>query len=111
MNDSKYKSDFLEIASKLDKQLELNGEIVEFATAVIDNKDRNSIITLINKIAFVVESDLYSIDAKKTSKQLKDSLIKYLGYIHMLDICGSQSDEQDSRSLSELLNELNELVG
>lgn len=111
MNDSKYKNDFLEIASKLDKQLDSNGEIVEIVTVVIENKDRRSIIALINKISFVMESDLYSIDAKKTSKLLKDSLIKYLGYTHILDICGSQSDEKDSRSLSQLLNDLNDLVG
>ena len=45
------------------------------------------------------------------AKALKDSLIKYYGYITVLDICNKDMIVEDNRTLPELLSELNELIG
>lgn len=48
---------------------------------------------------------------KLLAKTLKDSLVKYYGYITVLDICNKELIVEDNRTLPELLSELNALIG
>ncbi|MEK3865856.1 AAA family ATPase [Paenibacillus sp. FSL H7-0716] len=107
----KYKNDFLNYASKLDALVEANGKITKYATVIVENQDESATIMLLKNISIVVDSGKYSIEVKQLSNVLKDSLIKYYGYMKVLDICNQDQIDKETRTLPELLAELNELIG
>ncbi|ARX69638.1 AAA family ATPase [Bacillus thuringiensis] len=108
---NKYKNDFLDLASKLDALVGEYGEITKYAIAVVDNQDKMATITLLKKITDVVDLKTHIPEVKLLAKALKDSLIKYYGYITVLDICNKELIVEDNRTLPELLSDLNELIG
>lgn len=108
---NKYKNDFLDLASKLDALVGGNGEITKYAIAIADNQDQIATITLLKKISDVVDLKNHIPEVKLLAKALKDSLIKYYGYITVLDICNKDLTVEDKRTLPELLSDLNELIG
>lgn len=107
----KYKNDLLNYASKLDALVEGYGKISEYATAIVENQDEAATIMLLKKMSIVVDSGKYSMEVIKISNVLKDSLIRYYGYMKVLDICNQDKLDEETRTLSELLAELNELIG
>lgn len=111
MNKLTYEKDFLDCASKLDATSKGYGKITECAQTIVKGDDNNSARMLLNIISTLVDSEELSKETKYIAKALNDSLIKYLGYLKILDICGRDKTEDDIRSLSELLNDLNNLIG
>lgn len=108
---NKYQNDLLNYASKLDALVEGQGKITEYAMTIVEKQDETATIMLLNKISTVVDSSKYPIEIKQISNALKDSLIKYYGYIKVLDICNQDQKYEEARPLYELLAELNKLVG
>jgi len=108
---NKYINDFLDLASKLDALVVENGEITRYALAIADNQDQIATITLLKKISDVVDLKNDIPEVKLLAKALKDSLIKYYGYITVLDICNKDLIVEDNRTLPELLSDLNGLIG
>lgn len=111
MMETKYKNDILNYASKLDAIVEACGKITEYAVAIVEKQDAAATIMLLKKISIIVDSGKYPIEVKQISNVLKDNLIKYYGYMKVLDICNQDQIDEDTRTLSELLAELNELIG
>ncbi|MDX5476602.1 MAG: ATPase, partial [Bacillaceae bacterium] len=108
---NKYKNDFLDLASKLDALVGKNGEITKNAIAIADYQDQIATITLLKQISEVVDLKSDTPEVKLLAKALKDSLIKYFGYMTVLDICNKDLIVEDKRTLPELLSDLNELIG
>lgn len=108
---NKYKNDFLDLASKLDALVGKNGEITKNAIAIVEYQDQIATIILLKQISQVVDLKNDIPEVKLLSKALKDSLIKYFGYMTVLDICNKDLIVEDKRTLPELLSDLNELIG
>ncbi|KGR83645.1 AAA family ATPase [Lysinibacillus boronitolerans] len=108
---NKYENAFLDLASKLDALVGEHGEITKYAIAIVENQDQIATITLLKKISDVVDLKKHIQEVQLLAKALKDSLIKYYGYITVLNICNKDLIVEDNRTLPELLSELNELIG
>lgn len=107
----KYKNNLLNRSSKLDAIVDGRGEITKYATAIVEENSQESTIALLREISDLVDSQKYPIEVKKMANALKESLIEYYGYLKILDICNQDTLEEDMRTLPELLNDLNELIG
>jgi len=112
MKDNIFKTELMDYASKLDAVTNSYGEIVKAASAIVNDQDNPSTVYLINYTSKLIKSIDSSKDLKRLANALKDSIIKFYGYYYILD---SQEkvgiEDNDTRSLNELLEELNQLVG
>lgn len=108
---NKYKKNLLNCSSKVDALVDGCGEITKYTTAIVEKNSQEATITLLRKISDVVDSQKYPIEVKRMANALKESLIEYYGYLKVLDICNHDKLEEDIRTLPELLNDLNELIG
>lgn len=64
-----------------------------------------------NKISSVLDKKKESSNFNKIAKELYDSLLEYYGYLKIQEIQNFEKVEEDVRTLEDLLNELNSLVG
>lgn len=112
MKDNIFKTEVLDLASKLDAVTNSYGEIVKAASAIVEEKDNPSTVYLVNHTSKLIKSADSSKDLKRLANALKDSIMKFYGYHYILD---SQDKafcaDEDTRSLNELLEDLNKLVG
>lgn len=109
---SKHEKEFLEISSKLDAMSNSYGEITNCSSKIIDFFKDEDIRFLVSKISEISSDKMIDKETKTIAKFLKDSLIDYCGYKYVKSICSStQSYIEDSRTLPELLEELNGLIG
>lgn len=106
----KYKKHLLKIASSFDAITESCGEITKLVTSIVEDKNDKSIIVLMNKISSVLDEKKDS-STIKIAKELHDSLLSYYGYLKIQEIQNSEKDKEDTRTLEDLLTELNNLVG
>lgn len=110
IKDNIFKSELLDYASKLDAVTNSCGEISKAATAVVDEQESTSTLYLVNLTSQIIKSAEYGKEVKRLASMFKDSIMKYYGYIHIME-SAVQTDSDDPRDLTELLNELNGLVG
>lgn len=111
MNKNTYANTLLNLASRLDDTTQSNGIISKYAIDIVQSSDDKSALKLcaiINKIADNGKASLIS-----NARDLKDALVRFYGYEHLLSICNSNStkDLEEEKSLEQLLGELNMLVG
>jgi len=110
----RYKEQLLRNASLLDAAAGCNGRLTQLALSITEKSDDNSAKTLCKKIADVAAQHKQSVEIKQIAKALKDSLIEYIGYMRLSEIyasAGDQPAEEDNKTLPELMEELNQLVG
>lgn len=108
----KYKEKFLNNVIKLDAVTNNCGEITKLANAIVDDNSKESTILFLKKISNIIKNESYSNEVKKIASLVHSNLIEYFGYKELESIC--QKDRsfcQDNRSLDELLEDLNSLVG
>lgn len=110
MKKSTYEKDFLDYASKFDAMTKECGKITKLAQTVVESHDEIATKSLLNTISELIDSEQVTKEGKYAAIALNESLIKYLGYLRILDICAHDTNE-DSRSLSDLLADLNSLIG
>ncbi len=108
---NKYVKELLDFASKLDAVVGDSGEITKLALKVTESQDEVVTIALLKKISLIVDSKDYRSDIKLMANELKKALIRYFGYLTVLDICENEVQNEDTRSLQELLSDLNALIG
>ena len=108
---NKYKDILLDTASKLDALTSSHGEIITVVSDVIKTNDRKKTILVLHKISDIMDSNCKN-DIKKVAQLLNQNLIEYYGYVTLKNMCNPVSENiTDNRSLEELLEELNSLVG
>lgn len=106
-----YKNTLINHASKLDAVADACGEITKLAARIIEEKDDSAAKGLLKKIAGIIDGAQYSAEVKRLAQLLNTSLIEYYGYSALQKICKKEEPAEDERSLEELLEELNSLVG
>lgn len=108
----KYKNSLINNASKLDAITDSYGEITKLAISIIEDDSRTASISLLKKISEVVDNPKYQIEVKRVAQLLNSNLIEYYGYTTLQNICKQDKEIlEDIRTLEELLNNLNALVG
>lgn len=108
---SKYKENFLNYASKLDAVTNSNGKITKYGMSIVEENSRESTVLLLKKIAEIVDSKEFFNEIKEIANFLKKSLVEYYGYLEIKRICNSDEVVEDARSLTDLLEEVNNLIG
>lgn len=108
---NKYVKELLDFASKLDAVAGYSGDITKVALKLTESQDENATIILLKKITAVVDSKDYSSDVKLIASELRKALIRYYGYITLVNICENEVKQEDTRSLKELMDDLNALIG
>lgn len=108
----KYKESLINNASKLDAVTDSCGEITKLATSIADNKSKEATVALLKKISQVIDSRTYQIEIKRIAQLVNTNLIEFYGYRTLQNLCKTDiAMPDDPRTLSELLEELNSLVG
>lgn len=108
----KYSQALVKNASKLDALTDACGEITKLATAIVEEHNKGDTISLLKKISEAVDNPNYQIEVKRTAQLINSSLIEFYGYSTIQGICQSTTDvADDTRTLQDLLDELNALVG
>lgn len=108
----KYRNALVDSASKLDAITESCGEITKLAVAVVEENSKVATISLLKKISEVVDNRNYKVEIKRVAQLVNTSLIEYYGYSTLQSICKPENGSaDDGRTLVELMDELNALVG
>lgn len=108
----KYTKDLLDCSSKLDAMIEECGQITNLARSIISGDNTDSTIQLLEKLLAIANDRFLTIEAKKMAAILKDSLVRYYGHFYLMEICNNKSEPvEKEKTLKELLDELNSLVG
>lgn len=109
---NKYSQALVKNASKLDALTDACGEITKLATAIVEEHNKGDTISLLKKISEAVNNPNYQIEVKRIAQLINSSLIEFYGYSTIKSICQSTTDvADDTRTLQDLLDELNALVG
>ena len=108
----KYGRSLINNASKLDAVTNACGEITKLATVIVKNKSKSATIALLRKISEAADNTKHKIEAKRAALVVKSSLIEFYGYSTIKVICKpTEEPKEDTRTLQDLLDELNTLVG
>ncbi|MSS44423.1 AAA family ATPase [Anaerosalibacter bizertensis] len=109
---NKCKSALINSASKLDAITNSCGEITKLAALIIEDDSKEATVSLLKKISEVVDNQNYKIEIKHVAQLVNSNLIGYYGYTALQNICKPDIETLgDTRTLEELLDELNALVG
>ncbi len=112
MNDTSFKNDFLNLASKLDAVTNSCGEIVKVANVIVEEQEHEATVYLLRKISKIQKSDGMQKEIKALATALKDSMMKFYGYHYIISENEKASGQkEDNRTLDELLRELDNLIG
>lgn len=108
----KYGQELINNASKLDAVIDACGEITKLATVIVESNSKSATIALLRKISDTIDNHKYKTDVKKAVQVVNSSLIEFYGYSTIQRICKSTDEaDEDTRTLSELMDELNTLIG
>lgn len=111
--DKKYENDLLDMASKLDAVTSSRGEISRLADAIVHQRDDSATVELCRKISEISTGAGGDQNKIRLAKQLKDTIVSYHGYIRVHELCKAESKKtsEPEKSLEELKQELDSLVG
>ncbi len=99
-------------SSKLDAVTNACGEITKLAIAIAEDNSKTATIALLRKISETVDNPNHKIETKKAAQDVNSSLIEFYGCSTIQGICKpTEEADEDTRTLQDLLNELNALVG
>lgn len=108
-----YKKNFLKLASSLDALANEEGRITNLALTITENNDDQPIIELYTCILDCIENKDISKEVKQVAIAFRDSFISYLGFVKLRNVCTNEKNKiyEDEKSLEQLLEDLNSLVG
>lgn len=108
----KHKASLRNNASKLDALTESAGEISKLAALIVEENSKEATIALLKRLSEVIDSSQCTIEAKRVAQIVNANLIEYYGYITLQNLCKAETkSSEDPRTLPELIEELNALVG
>lgn len=113
MNENTFKFELLDLASKLDAVTSSCGEIVKVANAAVEEQDHAATVYLIQRTSKLKDADGVRKEVRLLASALKDSLMKFCGYLYIMQENERHKPkaDDDGRTLSELLDDLNKLIG
>lgn len=107
-----YTKDFLNFASNLDALTDSYCEISKLATNIVEKGDDKDIIILCKKLSELHQEFIKNTKIIAVTKKFYETFVYFIGHHRIEQICKNEiPDDSDSRSLDELLKELNELIG
>ena len=111
--DNKYKKTLIDYAIEYDNITNSCGKIIELATSITKDGNKEPVISLLKVLSDTINSDKVSSKIKRIANALKTSIIEYCGYISIMDYAASQLPPQyeSRKTIDELFVELNNLVG
>lgn len=108
----KYGQTLINNASKLNAVTDACGEITKLATVIVEDNSKSATIALLRKISEAVDNPKHKIEVKRAAQVVNSSLIEFYGYSTIQRICKpTEGMDEDTRTLQDLLDELNALVG
>lgn len=108
----KHKISLRNSASKLDALTESAGEISKLAALIVEENSKEATTALLTRLLEVIDSSQCTIEAKRAAQIVNTNLIEYYGYITLQNLCKVETESsEDPRTLPELIEELNALVG
>lgn len=109
----KYGQALINNASKLDAVTDACGEITKLATVIVEDNSKAATIALLRRISEAVDNPKHKIEARRVAQVVNSSLIEFYGYSTIQGFCKptEEPDDEDTRTLQDLLDELNALVG
>lgn len=108
----KYGKALINNASKLDAVTDACGEITKLATVIVEDSDKAATIALLKRISESAENPQYKVEVKRAAQIVNSSLIEFYGYSTIQGICKpTMITDEDRRTLQELLDELDALIG
>lgn len=108
----KYGQILINNASKLDALTDACGEITKLATMIVEEQSKAATISLLKRFRELVDNPNTKIEVKRIAQIVNSSLIDFYGYSTIQGICNPMDKlDEDTRTLQDLLNELNALVG
>lgn len=109
---SKYKNTLINNASKLDAITDACGEITKLAVLVVEENSKPATRMLLRKLSEAADYPENKIEVIRVAQLVHSNLIEYYGYSALQGVCKAESEEgEDTRTLADLLEELNALVG
>lgn len=111
----RYKDNFLKTASYIDAMANCEGEISNLALKIVEKKEEKTIVELYGKIVGILENKNLDAKVKTVAISFRESFAQFLGYNYLRDICIKEKKVMDEykeeKTLEQLLDELNSLVG
>lgn len=108
----KYGEMLLNNTSKLDAVINGCGKITRMADMIIEDYSESATIFLLKTISEVIDDSKYKMEIKKIAHTVHSNLIEFYGYSAIQKICSvTEESVEDTKTLSELLEELNQLIG
>jgi len=109
---NKYSQVLLNNASKLDAVTDGYGNVTKLATTVIEEKSKAATISLLTTISDTITHPTYKPAVRQIARVVHTSLLEFYGYVTVQEMCQhSEEEEEDPRTLEQLLRELDALVG
>lgn len=109
--DVKYAEELLDYASKLDAVTTSQGKITSLALEITEKQTDEAISKLLQESAHVLQGDKSTKEIKVLATAFHHSLLKYLGHEKISQVCKLEKEVKDTRSLEDLLEEIQGLVG
>lgn len=109
----KYKGQLLGHASSLDAIVQYNGKLTNCATSVAEHEDKKAAKALCKMLSNIIAQNKHDSHVIDVARALNKSFLELYGYRSLQEIVGAEepSNPEDEKSLSELLTELDQLVG
>lgn len=113
MESNVFKSELLDLASKLDAVTNNCGKITKAANAVTENHDHAATIYIIRITSKLIDANNVKKEIKRLAVAVKDSLLRFYGYLYIMEVNEPSSliENDDGRTLDDLLSDLNNLIG
>lgn len=113
MMNNDYKKNFMKMASSFDAMIGGEGEITKLASDIAERKTEQSIIEFYRKIIDVFDDERTQKNVKQVAVASREALILFLGFDRLREICVKEKKNlyEEEKTLEQLLEELNDLVG
>lgn len=109
---NKYSEKLLDTAIELDRIIKANGEINKSVNELVaDHNNKIILIKILKIVSDIIEGINFNKEVKQLAQIMHSNLLSYYGYLSVRSLCKDSLEPDDSKSLTELLLDLNKLIG
>lgn len=109
---NKYSKKLLDTAIELDRITKANGEINKSVNELVaDHNNKIILIKILKIVSDIIEGINFNKEVKQLAQIMHSNLLSYYGYLSVRSLCKDSLEPDDSKSLTELLLDLNKLIG
>lgn len=109
---NKYSKKLLDTAIELDRIIKANGEINKSVNELVaDHNNKIILIKILKIVSDIIEGINFNKEVKQLAQIMHSNILSYYGYLSVRSLCKDSLEPDDSKSLTELLLDLNKLIG